>query len=121
MGRFSAENLPMSIIITIFAHELKNGATAYVLFKHVSPQYLTGIQDQRHFLLFNVDSAGIMFSIQSSEYWPELLLCPANTAQMPKTNSYEVSKREQDCISIIIHLYAVRSVCGGQPTNNRKF
>ena len=51
MGRFSFENLPMSIIITTFAYELKNGATAYVLFKHVSPQYLTGIQDQRYFSL----------------------------------------------------------------------
>jgi len=35
MGRFSFENLPMSIILTTFAPVLKNGITAYTLFKFV--------------------------------------------------------------------------------------
>lgn len=37
MGGFSFENLLMSIIVTIFALEIDNGITAYVLFKQVLP------------------------------------------------------------------------------------
>lgn len=76
MGRFSAENLPMSIIITTFALDFMKRQNRLRVVQASFATVSNWYPGSTFFsLMFKVDAAGIMF-VSRSEYWSRAFVVP---------------------------------------------